>query len=348
MALVRRGEIWHSVIVVNGKQKWESTGTSDRNKAKIFEAERLKRKKRYESEDTFSVKWDVFRKEYEDYCRVEKRESTNKSDSYTLDLYAKLCDIRYSHEITPDSLNKFKSLRSGEVSNSTINRNLGVLLNMARIGQKRLRAIPEHYDFKTVTKLDQVNKRRVFLELNETEKLKKALAQEPLKRRLIVLGGIMTGLRTGELMHLKVKYFDFTEKLIHLDSIPGWQPKNDEERSVPLYPEFEKVVKEWIEYRQLGPDDFVFSHEKGKRPHHGGQFSKGFFNDEFKTVLKAAGINKKATFYSSRHTFGTHMAGVVDLKTLQAIMGHSDITTTQIYLHLKKNAIREAVKTPPF
>jgi integrase/recombinase XerD len=66
----------------------------------------------------------------------------------------------------------------------------------------------------------------------------------------------------------------------------------------------------------------------------------------FRVARKKAGITKPVTIHSLRHSFGTHLLeNNTDLRTIQVLMGHSNIATTSIYLHLSKKHI-SSVKSP--
>jgi site-specific recombinase XerD len=61
----------------------------------------------------------------------------------------------------------------------------------------------------------------------------------------------------------------------------------------------------------------------------------------------AAGINKHVTFHSSRHTFAVMMLGVTDIYTVSKLLGHRELSTTQVYAHVIDKAKREAVDNMP-
>lgn len=83
---------------------------------------------------------------------------------------------------------------------------------------------------------------------------------------------------------------------------------------------------------------FVFCKENGEK------YSGNYFSRRFKIACKAAGLDKSIHFHSLRHSFASNLAQRgVSIYTIKELLGHSSITTTQIYSHLNMDSLREAV-----
>jgi integrase len=150
-----------------------------------------------------------------------------------------------------------------------------------------------------------------------------------------------TGLRQGELLALRWRHVDFGNRILHVQrNLPAGTaeedtPKSHRVRSVPLSDQA-MVALDGLSRREhfTGPDDLVFGSQVG------GHLNDDTVRDAFYDALNAAGLGTLRTksdpivFHDLRHTFGTMCAAKsIDLRRIQAWMGHANIETTMRYLH---------------
>ena len=144
-----------------------------------------------------------------------------------------------------------------------------------------------------------------------------------------------TGLRVSELVNLKLNELHLTNKMI---STTG---KGNKERNIPINDFAAKVLREYIikarpELIKKGRDNgFIFLNNLGE------PLSRQSYFLILKRLAKEAGITKEISPHTLRHSFATHLleAGT-DLRYIQEMLGHEDISTTQIYTHLSKQKIK--------
>ncbi len=153
------------------------------------------------------------------------------------------------------------------------------------------------------------------------------------------------GLRLSEGTHLKVEDIDGDRGFIHVRQSKGSMGKKD--RNVPLPQRTLELLREqWKSHRNKV---WIFpsaGHGGKNMPYATTPVSRSGVQSALRSALKTAGINKKATVHSLRHSWATHLleAGV-NLRLIQAWLGHSTPATTSIYTHLTEKAKATAVKS---
>jgi integrase/recombinase XerD len=144
-----------------------------------------------------------------------------------------------------------------------------------------------------------------------------------------------SGVRISEMIDFKTKNF--------LPQI-GWARvigKKNKERLVPIGKEGIKAIKEYLKRSRAylaKPDseDIMFLNRWGKKLSRMGAWKI------IKRYIHQAGIKKKVTPHTIRHSFATHLLeGGADLRAVQEMLGHADISTTQVYTHIDRDFIKQ-------
>ena len=149
------------------------------------------------------------------------------------------------------------------------------------------------------------------------------------KHKLLLLLGYGAGLRRSEIVQLKWEDILFDEHRIHIK-----QSKGNKDRIVMLpY----SIVSYLRNYRTLYPsDDWVFQGQ-----YKGEALSASSVQTVMKTAVTKAGLEKKATVHTLRHSFATHLLeNGTDIRYIQQLLGHSSIKTTMIYTHITPKAAK--------
>jgi integrase/recombinase XerD len=153
------------------------------------------------------------------------------------------------------------------------------------------------------------------------------------------------GLRLSEGTHLKVENIDSARGFIHVQESKGIMGKKD--RNVPLPKKTLALLRnQWKSHRN---EVWLFpSASRGGKdmPDATRPISNSSVQVAFGKALKAAGINKKATVHSLRHSWATHLleAGI-NLRLIQVWLGHRSPATTSVYTHLTEKAKSMAIKS---
>jgi integrase/recombinase XerD len=152
-----------------------------------------------------------------------------------------------------------------------------------------------------------------------------------LKSKLIISMLYSSGLRVSELVNLKINDLDFGGNT-------GWvrKGKGSKDRLFTLSNKLGQELKEFIENREH--KDYVFSKDKPLTTRNVQKIIKG--------TRERAGINKKVTPHTLRHSFATHLLeDGTDIRMIQALLGHANLNTTQAYTHVSTEQIKR-VKNP--
>jgi integrase/recombinase XerD len=153
----------------------------------------------------------------------------------------------------------------------------------------------------------------------------KALFAVPqlLKQRIVLTLIYSAGLRGREVINLKISDIDFERETIHIR-----QSKYKKDRIVPLSPTMAIGLKKYL--RAENPYNWLFN---GKEP--GSKYSVKGLSWVMRENLKKTSIAKKVNLHSLRHSYATHLLEEgINIVTLKELLGHADITTTMIYLHV--------------
>ncbi len=146
------------------------------------------------------------------------------------------------------------------------------------------------------------------------------------------------GIRVTELCNLEMSNLFIDEDLIRV------MGKGNKERLLPLGVRSKKYVNEYIKHSRnshikKSGSSFVFLSRNGN------QLTRAMINIILNKWTQVSGLKKSVSPHKLRHSFATHLLeGGADLRFVQALLGHSDISTTQIYTHIDKHYLKEVYK----
>ncbi len=172
---------------------------------------------------------------------------------------------------------------------------------------------------------------------DEVESLLQApLTDEPLGHRDRAMLELLyaTGLRVSELINLKQSQVNFNQGVLRIVG------KGDRERLIPLGDESQRWLRDFIDGPRMEillerQTDYLFPTRRGDR------MTRQAFWHIIKRYATKAGIDKKLSPHSLRHAFATHLLNRgADLRVVQLLLGHSDLSTTQIYTHIAREGLK--------
>ena len=276
--------------------------------------------------------------------RLEKGLSENTIKAYSADCHSfsnwllvkRASVIKKTDEI--DIKLYLKSLHGLNLSHTTINRKLSslkhffIFLNKKRYvqhnpvvnfsGLKNTKPLPKSLSITDVNMLLNAPDSSNFIGLRDKAMLELMYA---------------TGVRISELINLQYTNIDLTRSLIKV------MGKGGKERMIPFGDNALYWLTEYIEYRRtnnlsLKSRDFFVS-QQGKK------MTRQAFWHRVKQYLAISGLSDNVSPHTLRHAFATHLLNNgADLRSVQMLLGHSDLSTTQIYTHIAKQRLSDMVK----
>ena len=276
--------------------------------------------------------------------RLEKGLSENTIKAYSNDCLAfnKWLFIKKRYAVTDSSEsdieNYLKYLKSINLSNSSINRKLSSLkhffnyLSKTKIlksnpvsnisGPKNSKVLPKSLSIIDVNSLIEAPDCTNFIGLRDRAMIELMYA---------------TGVRISELINLEYSNIDLNRSLIKV------MGKGGKERMIPFGDDALSWLTNYIEFRRknnlsLNSRDFFISQQ-------GRKITRQAFWHRIKIYLKALGLSMDISPHTLRHAFATHLLNNgADLRSVQMLLGHSDLSTTQIYTHIAKQRLSDMVK----
>ncbi len=278
-------------------------------------------------------------KEYEYEIKATTHLSKNSTSAYLSDLKQYIAYLDKKLITTPEAITKhtikqyLMVLRKRHASPSTVSRKLSALKGFHQflVDEKLI----DDNIILHVHRPKQEKRLPDILSIEEMEKLIHVIdTSTPLGKRNLAMLELLygSGLRISELLNLTTNDLHINQGVINVDG------KGGKERIVPIGSEAQSALKTYLESGRLQlskvPTPQVFLN------HHGKPLSRIGFFKLLKNLAQKADIQKKVSPHTLRHSFASHLleAGV-DLRYVQEMLGHSSISTTELYTHINKKQL---------
>lgn len=291
--------------------------------------------------------WEPYKKGFKAYLQLERSLSDNSVEAYLRDIEKLTQYLQHSGSLkTPPEI-KLNDLQHfikwiGELGMSAT--------SQARIisGIKSFYkyCLIEHISNNDPTTLLEAPKlKRILPDTLSFEEIENIISQIDLSkpeggRNKAMLEMLYScGLRVNELVNLKISQLYFDVGFIRVIG------KGDKERLIPVGSSAIKFVNIYLRNIRIhihvkpGNEDIVFLNRRGSK------LSRVMIFLIIKELAKNAGIKKTISPHTFRHSFATHLVeGGADLRAVQEMLGHENITTTQIYTHLDREFLRKTLE----
>ena len=291
------------------------------------------------------MKWNTFIKDYQSYLRIERGLSKNTIENYGFDierlcLFLEINQIEVSPlKITEETLQQFIYSVSKEVNPRS----------QARIisGLKSFFSYLIFEDYRTDNPLELIESPKTGRKLPDTllvseiDALIAAIdlsSNEGERNRAMLETLYGCGLRVSELVALKISDLFFEEGFIKITG------KGNKERFVPIGNLTQKYIQIYQNDIRVhlkikkGFEDTLFLNRRGS------QLTRAMIFTIIKDLAVKISLNKSISPHTLRHSFATHLLeNGADLRSIQLMLGHESITTTEIYVHLDRRFLKEVM-----
>lgn len=275
---------------------------------------------------------------YFQYLRVEKGVSneTIKNYDYDLKIFLDCLEKKTTEDMLPTDITDFVTIQmKNQLSVPTILRRISSTMNFYLFLER------EHIIDFVVKKFDRPKKMKrlpTTLTIEEVEELLETpdlSKDEGFRDRTMLEVMYSSGLRVSELLSLKIKQINLEKGVIDIIG------KGNKQRKVPIGEYALDFVNKYIEEHRI--------HNKGRRSNYlflnryGKPLSRQYFFMQIKKYAEQAMIDKEISPHTLRHCFATHMLeNGAELRALQEMLGHTNLSTTQIYTNVSTKRILDA------
>jgi len=293
------------------------------------------------------MNWTPYIKSYQSYLKIERGLSKNTIENYTFDI-ERLCNYLNQHaidispiKISEETLQQFIHHIAKEVNPRSQSRIIS--------GLKSFFSYLIFEDYRQDNPLELIEAPRIGRKLPDTLSLAEIdalieaidLSSDSGERNRTILETLYScGLRVSELVSLKISDLFFDEGFIKITG------KGNKQRFVPISP----LTQKYIElYRntvrnqmsiQKGFEDTLFLNRRGK------QLTRAMIFTIIKDLAVKINLNKNISPHTFRHSFASHLLeNGADLRSIQLMLGHESITTTEIYVHLDRKFLTQIMNT---
>ena len=292
------------------------------------------------------MNWKRALKEYRNYLVLEKALSNNSVEAYLRDVKKLSSFCTEQKEITDSTKVSITILREFII-------HLHECKSSSKSQARILSGIKSFYHYLTIENIidvnpcDKIDRPRIERKLPDTlspDEINDIINSVDLsnphgeRNRTILETLYSCGLRVSELINLKCS------KLFLEDGFLIVTGKGNKERAVPLNKILIKYLKNYMrlirshQNIETGHEDFVFLNNRGK------QLTRMMIFTIVKKHTEKAGIKKNISPHTFRHSFASHLLqGGADLRAIQTMLGHESISTTEIYMHIDRDFVRQEI-----
>lgn len=247
-------------------------------------------------------------------------------------------------QITTKELDNYKNKRAEHIRKATVNIELTCIKAIFNLAFK--------WDFININPANNVKKFKIeqkeILSFTDAE-LQTVFAIMPngLIKNIVTVA-LSTGCRLNEILNMQVKDIDLSQKIIIIRNKNDFKTKSGRIRRIPIADSLETLLRGLLGhdsnvYELNNTEKYLFANENGFR------YNKDYISRRFKRYLRACNMPEKFHFHCLRHTYITNLVKAgANMNYIKQIAGHADLKTTENYIHIGVEDLRNAVNKVSF
>ncbi len=336
----KKSPFYQLTYEVNGKRTTVSTKTKNLQEAYKFMANFSQKENddpistEEQRQHTKNIILSKFSNEYVEYIKATKSKSYLSSVNLSFKMLLDFTGDIFLNRIDVRTLDKFiistfsRTQRGASLYYRTLKAAFNKAISWNYLSENPLKKI----------KMPKIAKSfPVFISLPEFQIILNFTKAEYLRN--LFTTAFYTGMRLGELLNMRWDWIDFEQNIIKVKCSESFSTKSKKERIIPICSSLRILLtNQFPKIINLDKNNFVFTRITGIK------LNEDFVSKQFKKVVRAAGLNDKVHFHTLRHSFASMLVQRgVSLYVVKELLGHEDLSTTQIYSHLQQENLMNAV-----
>ncbi len=333
VATTPNSKYFQIVYFVDGKRKTKSTKTTNKKEAIKFLSEFSPSEQTVTKSKQQSISLKNFSEEYVNHSELSKSKHSIRNIKLSFNKFIEFAGNLNLNQINIKLIDKFLSFtfKRTEYSAALYYRTLKAAFSTAE-NWEYISSNP----FKKIKAPKTPNKIPIFISKEELEIILKHTEGEYLKN--LFTFAFHTGMRLAEITNMKWDWINLKGKSIKIKNDDSFTTKSKADRIIPMNETILNILSQHNNNIHHLENDYIFYRILGTK------LNEDFVSKQFKKATRRAELNEAIHFHTLRHSFASTLVHkAVPLYFIKELLGHSSITTTEIYSHVKKEDLSNAV-----
>ncbi|MBU0473133.1 MAG: tyrosine-type recombinase/integrase [Bacteroidetes bacterium] len=330
---IKTSKFYQVVLFRNGKRTTVSTKTSSKKKAQTFLENFISNELENKTKTNINITLQKFYQEYLKHSELSKSKHSIRNIKLSFNKFIEFSGNSNLNQINIKVIDQFLNFtfKRTEYSAALYYRTLKAAFSTA-VNWEYIQINP----FKKIKAPKTPNKFPLFISKEELNIIIENTEGEYLKNLFTL--AFHTGMRLAEITNMKWSWIDINDKSIKIRNDNSFTTKSKSDRIIPINETVLNLLLNQKTNIHHLENDYIFYRVIGIK------LNEDFVSKQFKKAVRRAKLNDSIHFHTLRHSFASSLVQKsVPLYFIKELLGHSSITTTQIYSHVKKEDLSRAV-----